>query len=102
MSSEELLYKYKRKFLESEIFLNWEPRVGITNDGRMFCCVFQDYKENIIGFKVTTYGDENFISIFWQGEEDKIFDMTNDGYQEAMHVLSFQLELFKKNNKYTY
>ena len=104
MNYNEFLQKYKRKFLKSELFLNWENDFVISNDDSpiMFVCMFKKNNEIIIGFKIGICRDEKYISVYWYGEEDKFFDMTNDGYQEAMHVLSFQLELFKKNNKYTY
>lgn len=96
MNDTELVRKYKNLFLSSDLFLNWSNDLIIKNSlsSQMFVCIFNKNNKNIIGFKISIIREEKDISVYWQGEDDKFFELSDEGFQLSMNTIK---EYLKKN-----
>ena len=90
MNDNELIDKYIKLFLNSDILINWYGDITISNynSPRIFACIFSKQRKNQIGFKISIVNNEKDISVFTPGEEDAFFDLSDAGFKLSMDKIT--------------
>lgn len=96
MNDKKLFMKYKKLFLNSDVFLNWNEEFRIVNSDfpLTFVAAFVKNKKNLIGFKISILKNEKDISVFWQGVDDKFFELNDEGFYESLETITEQLKKY--------